>query len=348
MPARCSLLLSQSQKVLHDFALTLNSSLSSHGSALLQPQSLFSALLSPAIIFRHLPLSAPFYPQHPFAPLDLSGKEWSIPVIPVQILPYPRNLPRIPKHAEGPFLCSPLARWNWCSRRAQIQKRWVQIPALPFARCVILDKTLNFTFWGRAFFWHTETVSYLLCTCHRLAVTLKGDNTPEVCSEMPQTWAVLVFSWLFFHEKGSFEIIILKGAEGRCFSPNPWAWPSAWPRNCSLSASKLYFPDGPWHQKRCGNLVTLHVGIFGFENQEQLWSQHLLALLRSTGTVMHLIQLRVFYRACHHADATMEDVCTSSPSFRELWWMVKMYSVIHVNEILASSFPSPYHANLIC
>ena len=64
-----------------------------------------------------------------------------------------------------------------------------------------------------------------------------GDNTPKVCSEMPQTWAVLVFSWLFFHEKGSFEIIILekkkkekkkeiiilKGAEGRCFSPNPWA-----------------------------------------------------------------------------------------------------------------------------
>lgn len=111
------------------------------------PSQLFSALLSPLFL------------QRPFSPLDLSTKELSILLIPVQILPSPRNLPRAPKRTQGPFLCSPLALWNYgvieelAFRNAGFES---QLCHLPF---VILDKTLNLTFWAYAFIWNMEKIT---------------------------------------------------------------------------------------------------------------------------------------------------------------------------------------------
>lgn len=71
----------------------------------------------------------------------------------------PRNLLRAPGNTEGlSSLQFSGSLTLWCSRRAGNQKSWVWIPVLPFSMYMILDKTVNLTFWACAINWKMEIV----------------------------------------------------------------------------------------------------------------------------------------------------------------------------------------------
>lgn len=179
---------------------TLNSSSSRHGSALLQPQSLFSALLSPATIFTTSLCPHPILSSASFCSSGSVRQKWSTPIIAVPN-PSSKEPPRIPQTCWRSFSVQSLQHVETGVVEELRFRNRVQSQLAISARVCDLGQAHWITFWGRAFFWHMETVSCLLAML-QAAVTLKEITHPKY-AEMPCKHGYCFLCGLFFHEKGA-------------------------------------------------------------------------------------------------------------------------------------------------